>query len=139
MKALEPISIAGVEIPNSVVRTAHSTHFGSGGIVPSLIDYHVERARGGVGLTILEIAGVHPTCPSSICNFDDSVIEGYEQLMRAIRPHGMRVFQQLWHAGHNGVPIDDRKSTRLNSVTNAHIVCRLLLETKKKKHRNKTT
>lgn len=106
MKALEPISIAGVEIPNRVVRTAHSTHFGSGGIVPSLIDYHVERARGGVGLTILEIAGVHPTCPSSICNFDDSVIEGYEQLMRAIRPHGMRVFQQLWHAGHNGVPID---------------------------------
>src|SRR3546814_18725047 len=27
----------------------------------------------------------------------------------------------------------DRKSTRLNSVTNAHIVCRLLLEKKKKK------
>src|SRR3546814_9695761 len=25
----------------------------------------------------------------------------------------------------------DRKSTRLNSVTNAHLVCRLLLETKK--------
>src|SRR3546814_1796913 len=27
----------------------------------------------------------------------------------------------------------DRKSTRLNSVTNAHLVCRLLLEKKKKK------
>src|SRR3546814_8779493 len=26
----------------------------------------------------------------------------------------------------------DRKSTRLNPVTNAHLVCRLLLETKKK-------
>src|SRR3546814_2910440 len=26
----------------------------------------------------------------------------------------------------------DRKSTRLNSVTNAHLVCRLLLEKKKK-------
>lgn len=106
MKALEPISIAGVEIPNRVVRTAHGTHFGDGGIVPSLIDYHVERARGGVGLTILEIAGVHPTCPSSICNFDDSIIEGYARLMEAVRPHGMRVFQQLWHAGHNGVPLD---------------------------------
>src|SRR3546814_21009112 len=99
MKALEPISIAGVEIPNSVVRTAHSTHFGSGGIVPSLIDSHVERARGGVGLTLLEIAGVHPTCPSSICNFDDSVNKGYEQLMRNIRPHDRRVFQQSCHAG----------------------------------------
>src|SRR3546814_7062361 len=29
----------------------------------------------------------------------------------------------------------DRKSTRLNSVTNAHLVCRLLLE-KKKHHTN---
>lgn len=74
--------------------------------MPSLIDYHVERARGGVGLTILEIAGVHPTCPSSICNFDDSIIDGYTRLMDAVRPHGMRVFQQLWHAGHNAVPLD---------------------------------
>src|SRR3546814_5544726 len=30
----------------------------------------------------------------------------------------------------------DRKSTRLNPVTNAHLVCRLLLE-KKKKNKNK--
>src|SRR3546814_6524351 len=29
--------------------------------------------------------------------------------------------------------VGDRKSTRLNSVTNAHLVCRLLLEKKKKK------
>src|SRR3546814_6091392 len=37
---------------------------------------------------------------------------------------------------------EDRKSTRLNSVTNAHLVCRLLLEKKKvKRHnpRHKTT
>src|SRR3546814_4444243 len=30
----------------------------------------------------------------------------------------------------------DRKSTRLNSVTNAHLVCRLLLEKKKNKKKN---
>src|SRR3546814_7122960 len=33
----------------------------------------------------------------------------------------------------------DRKSTRLNPVTNAHLVCRLLLENKKKKRRNNNT
>src|SRR3546814_4764429 len=32
----------------------------------------------------------------------------------------------------------DRKSTRLNSVTNAHLVCRLLLE-KKKQNQNQET
>src|SRR3546814_8884032 len=31
----------------------------------------------------------------------------------------------------------DRKSTRLNPVTNAHLVCRLLLEKKKTKHPHK--
>jgi 2,4-dienoyl-CoA reductase-like NADH-dependent reductase (Old Yellow Enzyme family) len=106
MRVLEPIKIGPVEIPNRVVRTAHGTHFGNGSITKELIDYHVERARGGVGLTILEIAGVHPSCPASICNFDDSIVEGYERLMAAIRPHGMKVFQQLWHAGHNGLPLD---------------------------------
>src|SRR3546814_8431623 len=33
----------------------------------------------------------------------------------------------------------DRKSTRLNSSTNAHIVCRLLLETKKLQQIHKTS
>src|SRR3546814_5063155 len=41
--------------------------------------------------------------------------------------HGMD--ERGCHLWRNG----DRKSTRLNSVTNAHLVCRLLLEKKKKK------
>src|SRR3546814_8272047 len=35
-------------------------------------------------------------------------------------------------------PVRDRKSTRLNSITNAHLVCCLLLE-KKKKHKTEIT
>src|SRR3546814_1628709 len=38
-------------------------------------------------------------------------------------------------AGRAGIGARDRKSTRLNSSTNAHLVCRLLLE---KKHTSKT-
>src|SRR3546814_2640367 len=37
------------------------------------------------------------------------------------------------HLGNTG----DRKSTRLNSSTNAHLVCRLLLEKKKKRYNHK--
>ncbi len=106
MRALSSIKIADVEVQNRIVRTAHSTHFGTGGFSDEFIAYHVERARGGVGLTILEIVGVHPTSPSSLCSFDDSIIAGYAKFMEAIRPHGMKVFQQLWHAGHNGLPLD---------------------------------
>lgn len=103
---LTPIRINGVTIPNRVVRTAHSTHFGAGAGNEDLIAYHVERARGGVGLSILEIVAVHPSCPAAICSFDDSIVPAYEALVQAVRPHGMIVFQQLWHAGHNGLPID---------------------------------
>src|SRR3546814_9150154 len=60
--------------------------------------------------------------------------EGLFPAGRKGRPHGKRPFrreQQPVHRGREG-PID-RKSTRLTPVTNAHLVCRLLLEKKKAK------
>src|SRR3546814_9428276 len=36
------------------------------------------------------------------------------------------------------VQVEDRKSTRLNSITNAHLVCRLLLEKKKNRSQKPT-
>src|SRR3546814_5024731 len=41
--------------------------------------------------------------------------------------HAPRVVADVLH----DVDLADRKSTRLNSITNAHLVCRLLLEKKK--------
>jgi 2,4-dienoyl-CoA reductase-like NADH-dependent reductase (Old Yellow Enzyme family) len=58
---LTPIRIGGCTIPNRVVRTAHATRIGGGVMSDDLIAYHERRARGGVGLTIIEILGVHPT------------------------------------------------------------------------------
>jgi len=34
------------------------------------------------------------------------LVEGYRQLVERIRPHGMRLFQQLWHGGHHAKPQD---------------------------------
>src|SRR3546814_2377276 len=42
-------------------------------------------------------------------------------------------------AGRARRPRADRKSTRLNSITNAHLVCRILLEKKKKPRTNTPT
>src|SRR3546814_10541339 len=44
----------------------------------------------------------------------------------------------LGEADEQGADGGDRKSTRLNSVTNAHLVCRLLLEKKKKQNKSTT-
>ena len=34
-------------------------------------------------------------------NFDPEFANGLERLVAKLRPHGMRLFQQLWHGGHN--------------------------------------
>ncbi|MCK9541599.1 MAG: FAD-dependent oxidoreductase [Novosphingobium sp.] len=105
----EPLRIGGIEIPNRIVRTAHDTGLGKPDITDAWIGYHAERARGGCGLTILEAASVHPSSALSLRLYGDALVPGYRRLMDAVRPHGMRVFQQLWHGGHlyygpNGVP-----------------------------------
>ena len=99
---LKPIHIGSVEIPNRVVRTAHGTGIGGGTFSDDLIAYHLERARGGVGLTILEILSVHPTSLGTLNAFDPTLVDSYRKFMDLVRPTGMRVFQQIWHAGHNG-------------------------------------
>ena len=101
---LSPIEIAGRTLKNRVVSTAHGTHFDLPGHVgKDLIAYHEARARGGVGLVILEIASVHPTSPAPINNYDEGIVEEYQALMDALSPHGLTVYQQLWHGGGHGL------------------------------------
>ena len=106
----EPITIGTVEVPNRIVRSAHGTCLAQGGLIGGrLIDYHLARAKGGVGLSILEAGSVHPSSVLDLALFDDRITAGHKKLMAAVAPYGMRVFQQIWHAGHaypayNGAP-----------------------------------
>ncbi|MCW5656760.1 MAG: hypothetical protein KIT60_03580 [Burkholderiaceae bacterium] len=56
----KPLQIAGVTLKNRVARSAHFTGLAPAGMSDDLIAYHAARARGGVGLTILEVMSVHP-------------------------------------------------------------------------------
>ncbi len=96
----EPLRIGGLEIPNRIARAANTTTISPAGIDEQFIAYHRARARGGVGLSILEAAGVHPTSVLSY-RIEESTCQGFERLMKEVRPFGMRVFQQLWHGGHH--------------------------------------
>jgi 2,4-dienoyl-CoA reductase-like NADH-dependent reductase (Old Yellow Enzyme family) len=98
----QPIRVGPVDIRNRIVRTAHGTMltrppepFGG----PDVIAYHLARAVGGVGMSILDGLGVHSSAgnPNVI---DDRYVERYRELVEAVRPHGMRLFQQLIHQGH---------------------------------------
>lgn len=91
----EPLQIGTCTVPNRIARTAHST----GTTGEDLIAYHEERARGGLGLTIIEIAGVQPSSATAIPVYGDAVMPFYEELSRRLHAHGTKVFQQLWHGG----------------------------------------
>jgi 2,4-dienoyl-CoA reductase-like NADH-dependent reductase (Old Yellow Enzyme family)/thioredoxin reductase len=94
-----PLTINGVEIKNRVLRTAHGTNLGRGDLSDDLIAYHEARAKGGVGLSLIEASSVHKTGPMTMNAWDDSVIPRYQKLMKAVRPHGMRMFSQINHMG----------------------------------------
>ncbi|MGA8708549.1 MAG: FAD-dependent oxidoreductase [Steroidobacteraceae bacterium] len=101
---LQPLTIKGVMLPNRIVRPAHGTNIGGGRMDARLIAYHRARAEGGVGLTVLETLGMHWTSPSTGLQLTPELVDGYRALMRAVEPHGMKVFQQLWHAGNTRLP-----------------------------------
>src|SRR3546814_8662431 len=68
-------------------------------------------------------AAFHPVWRPQIAERDDCRRKECADAPRDRARQHARYFGNLARA-------EDRKSTRLNSVTNAHIVCRLLLETK---------
>jgi 2,4-dienoyl-CoA reductase-like NADH-dependent reductase (Old Yellow Enzyme family)/thioredoxin reductase len=96
----EPIRLGRLELLNRIARAANTTTISQAGIDDQFIAYHRARARGGVGLSILEAAAVHPTSILSYA-IDDAACAGFERMMKEIRPYGMRVIQQLWHGGHH--------------------------------------
>jgi len=91
----EPIDVGGVRIPNRIVRAAH----GTGLYGEQLIAYHEARAKGGVGMSTLEASGVHPSAPIGVRLTSDKCIAFYEAISSRMAPYGMKLFQQLYHAG----------------------------------------
>lgn len=99
-RVLSPIRIGSVEIPNRIVRTAHATAFSRQYVTDDLIAYHLERAKGGAGLSIIEGASVHPSSTLALSVRDDDAIPHMKRMAAAIAPTGMKLFQQLWHGGY---------------------------------------
>jgi 2,4-dienoyl-CoA reductase-like NADH-dependent reductase (Old Yellow Enzyme family) len=102
----KPIRIGAIELKNRVVRPAHGTVIGKGTMNDALIAYHEARARGGAALSILEVGSVHPTTAFCLNLFEPAIEGGLSKLVETVEPHGMKLFQQLWHAGHHIPPAD---------------------------------
>lgn len=98
-----PLTIRGVTLRNRILSTGHDTVLPEDGTVnAALIAYHAARARGGVGLIVTQVAGVHETARYTahlLMATDDGCIPGYRALAEAVHGHGAAVFAQLFHPG----------------------------------------
>jgi 2,4-dienoyl-CoA reductase-like NADH-dependent reductase (Old Yellow Enzyme family) len=97
-----PLSINGCTVKNRIVRASHTTGCADGGVTDSFIAFQEARARGGVGLSIMEYCAVHPSSPTELQGYQDSIVAGFQRLTTRLHSYGMKVFQQLWHGGAQG-------------------------------------
>jgi len=94
-----------MELKNRVVMAPHNTTFSTemGAVTERLINYHIERAKGGVGLIVVEAtcidAPVGLSHPFSLCIDNDIFIPGLNDLVEAVHPYGTKIALQLVHAG----------------------------------------
>lgn len=101
----KPGMIGKMRVKNKIVFAPCTTNFAGplGEVTDRLIKYYRERAKGGVGLIIIENTQVkYPEGKNVSCQLrldDDKYIPGYQELAEALHVYGARVFQQIHHAG----------------------------------------
>jgi 2,4-dienoyl-CoA reductase-like NADH-dependent reductase (Old Yellow Enzyme family)/thioredoxin reductase len=75
----------------------------TGAISQKQIDYYAERARGGVGMIIVEVTTVDTSIgvpPYGLPRIDaDRYVMGHSELVEAVHSHGARIALQLSHPG----------------------------------------
>jgi 2,4-dienoyl-CoA reductase-like NADH-dependent reductase (Old Yellow Enzyme family) len=100
---LQPLRIRGCTLKNRIMSTGHDTTLPTDGTVnAALVAYQEARARGGVGLIVLQVSGVHPTARYTnhvLMATDDSSIAGYRSVAEAVHRFGTVLFGQLFHPG----------------------------------------
>ena len=106
-----PIEIGNLTVRNRIVNTAHGTNFAKDHTVTDRhIYYHVERAKGGVGMSIMEATSVHPSynlgVMDTIWSFDERNIPQFRRLSRAVHQHGAKILVQINHGGRHSVSGD---------------------------------
>lgn len=104
MDILTTFEISSLTLKNRLVMPAMGTGFAGreGAITDRLINYYRARAKGGVGLIILEEAAVEPIglgYGHELRIYEDSNLDGFKRLAEAIHHEGAKVFMQLAHAG----------------------------------------
>lgn len=99
----EPLVLRGKRLKNRIMSSGHDTSMPTDNRVNAqLIAYHRARAEGGVGLIVLQVAGVHDSARYTshvLMATDDSCIDGYRELADICHAQDTLVLSQIFHPG----------------------------------------
>ncbi|MBT1262391.1 FAD-dependent oxidoreductase [Pseudomonas sp. VS40] len=99
----EPLVLRGKRLKNRIMSSGHDTSMPTDNRVNAqLIAYHRARAEGGVGLIVLQVAGVHDSARYTshvLMATDDGCIDGYRELANTCHAQGTVVLSQIFHPG----------------------------------------
>jgi len=100
----QPGNIGTVELKNRLIMAPITALYATeqGEVSDQAIDFFVERARGGVGMIIVEATFIHPggkRIHNCFYIYDDKYISGLEKLATAVKKAGAKIFIQLSHGG----------------------------------------
>jgi len=98
-----PLKVGSVTLKNRIFSTGHDTLLARQYAVgEELVAYHKARAEGGVGLIVVQVAGVHETARytgHSLMATTDDCIPGYRRLAETLHAYDCKVFGQVFHPG----------------------------------------
>ena len=107
-KIFEPTDIGQMRLKNRIVMPPMGTNYAEAGgaVSQRMLDYYEARARGGVGLIIVEGSAPGVRCntyPKGSPSYqgslgDDKFIPGWRKLTDAAHKHGARIAIQIMHA-----------------------------------------
>jgi 2,4-dienoyl-CoA reductase-like NADH-dependent reductase (Old Yellow Enzyme family)/thioredoxin reductase len=104
MKLFTPLQIGPLELKNRIVMAPMATHYAdeTGAVTERLKNYYLERARGGVGLIIVESGYIDPLGRGGTRRMglhEDRLIPGLKGLVEAVHAEGAKISSLLHHAG----------------------------------------
>ncbi len=105
---LSPIRIRNTVIRNRVLVTGHQPRLNDSGMIGDrLYYYHLERAKGGIGLMIMEETGVALRPGTSLegklflVNISDEIIPQYRRVADGVHRYGAKILAQLIYWPHH--------------------------------------
>ncbi|MFX1257529.1 MAG: FAD-dependent oxidoreductase [Promethearchaeota archaeon] len=101
----KPITIGNVELSNRIMMAPMATGFARNGMVSDkMVDYYTERAKGGVGFIMVEMAMPDFPRGSTLGEMmlgadNDKFLPGLKRLADAIKKEGPKAMIELSHGG----------------------------------------